>query len=238
MYKLLTHPYNRYPSYDEDPTVNDSPTRIDIAFRRSSPGFAVPCHCFRFSQRRERGSEAMDEETKRQIAETVLEILRDADMTSTTEFKVRSLAAEKLGIDLSHPDRKLFVRGVVESFLVSQNSNDGHDDDKSDPRQEQEEVAVEQPEGDREEEEEEEEDEDEGAKKRRRGPKEYDDDGDLIICRDFRGKTLLSIREYYMKDGKEMPSSKGISLTVEQWEAFRDAVPAIEAAIKKLEGSD
>ncbi|KAJ8467056.1 hypothetical protein OPV22_029608 [Ensete ventricosum] len=190
----------------------------------------------------------MDEETKRQIAETVLEILRDADMTSTTEFKVRSLAAEKLGIDLSHPDRKLFVRGVVESFLVSQNSNDGHDDDKSDPRQEQEEVAVEQPEGDREEEEEEEEDEDEGAKKRRRGPKEYDDDGDLIICRlsskrrvtlqDFRGKTLLSIREYYMKDGKEMPSSKGISLTVEQWEAFRDAVPAIEAAIKKLEGSD
>ncbi|URE40834.1 RNA polymerase II transcriptional coactivator [Musa troglodytarum] len=191
----------------------------------------------------------MDEETKRQIEETVLEILRDADMTSTTEFKVRSLAAERLGIDLSHPDRKLFVRGVVESFLVSQNSNDGHDDGKSDPGQEQqEEVAVEQPEQDREEEEEEAEDEDEGAKKRRRGPKEYNDDGDLIICRlsskrrvtlrDFRGKTLLSIREYYMKDGKELPSSKGISLTVEQWEAFRDAVPAIEAAIKKLEGSD
>ncbi|CAL9112266.1 unnamed protein product [Musa acuminata var. zebrina] len=194
----------------------------------------------------------MDEETKRQIEETVLQILRDADMTSTTEFKVRSLAAQRLGIDLSHRDRKLFVRGIVESFLISQNSNDGHDDDKSDPGQEQEEVAVEQPERDREEEEEEgeeeEEDEDEGAKKRRRGPKEYDDDGDLIICRlsskrrvtlqDFRGKTLLSIREYYMKDGKELPSSKGISLTVEQWEAFRNAVPAIEAAIKKLEGSD
>ncbi|CAD5163307.1 RNA polymerase II transcriptional coactivator KELP-like [Musa acuminata AAA Group] len=191
----------------------------------------------------------MDEETKRQIEETVLQILRDADMTSTTEFKVRSLAAQRLGIDLSHRDRKLFVRGIVESFLISQNSNDGHDDDKSDPGQEQEEVAVEQPERDREEEEEEEEeDEDEGAKKRRRGSKEYDDDGDLIICRlsskrrvtlqDFRGKTLLSIREYYMKDGKELPSSKGISLTVEQWEAFRNAVPAIEAAIKKLEGSD
>ncbi|THU68528.1 hypothetical protein C4D60_Mb08t04830 [Musa balbisiana] len=159
----------------------------------------------------------MDEETKRQIEETVLQILRDADMTSTTEFKVRSLAAQRLGIDLSHPDRKLFVRGIVESFLISQKSNDGYDDDKSDPGQEQEEVLVEQPERDREEEEEE--DEDEGSKKRRRGPKEYDDDGDLIICRlsskrrvtlqDFRGKTLLSIREYYMKDGKELPSSKG-----------------------------
>lgn len=123
----------------------------------------------------------MDEETKRQIEETVLQILRDADMTSTTEFKVRSLAAQRLGIDLSHPDRKLFVRGIVESFLISQKSNDGYDDDKSDPGQEQEEVLVEQPERDREEEEEE--DEDEGSKKRRRGPKEYDDDGDLIICR-------------------------------------------------------
>ncbi|THU68527.1 hypothetical protein C4D60_Mb08t04820 [Musa balbisiana] len=59
-----------------------------------------------------------------------------------------------------------------------------------------------------------------------------------VTLQDFRGKTLLSIREYYMKDGKELPSSKGISLTVEQWEAFRNAVPAIEAAIKKLEGSD
>ena len=30
----------------------------------------------------------------------------------------------------------------------------------------------------------------------------------------------------------------GISMTVEQWEAFRNAVPAIEDAIKKLEDSD
>lgn len=92
-------------------------------------------------------------------------------------------------------------------------------------------------------EEEEEEEERGGGTKR-----EYDDEGDLILCRlsarrrvtlqEFKGKTLLSIREYYFKDGKELPA-KGISLTVEQWEAFRDSVPAIEDAIKKLgESSD
>lgn len=32
--------------------------------------------------------------------------------------------------------------------------------------------------------------------------------------------------------------SAGISMTMEQWEAFCNAVPAIEAAIKKLEDSD
>lgn len=26
---------------------------------------------------------------------------------------------------------------------------------------------------------------------------------------EFRGKTLVSIREYYSKDGKDLPSSKG-----------------------------
>lgn len=30
-----------------------------------------------------------------------------------------------------------------------------------------------------------------------------------VTLQDFRGKTLISIREYYKKDGKELPSSKG-----------------------------
>ena len=33
-----------------------------------------------------------------------------------------------------------------------------------------------------------------------------------VTLQEFRGKTLVSIREYYMKDGKELPSSKGIHL--------------------------
>ncbi|KAI4326806.1 hypothetical protein L6164_019337 [Bauhinia variegata] len=61
--------------------------------------------------------------------------------------------------------------------------------------------------------------------------KQYDDDGDL----EFRGKTLVSLREYYRKDGKELPSSKGISLTEEQWPALKKNVPAIEKATKKME---
>ena len=30
-----------------------------------------------------------------------------------------------------------------------------------------------------------------------------------VTIQDFRGKTLVSIREFYRKDGKELPSSKG-----------------------------
>jgi len=30
-----------------------------------------------------------------------------------------------------------------------------------------------------------------------------------VTIQEFRGKTLLSIREYYKKDGKELPTSKG-----------------------------
>ncbi|KAI8571289.1 hypothetical protein RHMOL_Rhmol01G0107800 [Rhododendron molle] len=64
-------------------------------------------------------------------------------------------------------------------------------------------------------------DDDEGQGKRKRGgdAKEYDDNGDLIICKlfgkrrvtiqDFRRKTLVSIGEYYSKDGKGLPSTKG-----------------------------
>ena len=30
-----------------------------------------------------------------------------------------------------------------------------------------------------------------------------------MTIQDFRGKTLVSIREYYSKEGKELPTSKG-----------------------------
>ncbi|KAF8379723.1 hypothetical protein HHK36_029170 [Tetracentron sinense] len=56
-----------------------------------------------------------------------------------------------------------------------------------------------------------------------------------VTIQDFRGKTLVSIREYYERDGKELPSSKGISLTNEQWAAFSKNVPAIDEAIRKME---
>ncbi|CAK9143149.1 unnamed protein product [Ilex paraguariensis] len=172
----------------------------------------------------------MDQEIQKKIEETVLDVLKKSDMNETTEYNVRKMASEKLGLDLSQPDRKRFVRQVVESYLIQQQSK---------PEQEEEE-----------EEEPEEEEEEEKRKRKRAGEKELeyddddDDDGDLIICRltksrrvtitDFRGKTLVSIREYYRKDGKELPTSKGISLTTEQWSSFKKNVPAIEKAIRKM----
>lgn len=173
----------------------------------------------------------MDAATKEKVEETVVEILRNADMLKMSEYDVRTLAGEKLGIDLSEPSRKKFVRQVVEGFLQEQ-------------QQQQQNDATGGGEVDQEEEEQDEEEEEE-SNKRGSDDKEYDDDGDLIICRlsekrrvtiqDFRGKTLVSIREYYKKDGKFLPTSKGISLTTEQWSSFKQNVPAIEKAIQKME---
>jgi hypothetical protein len=58
---------------------------------------------------------AMDEETKKKVEATVLDILRE----SFTEDKVRDAASERLGIDLSAPDLKPFIRGVLEGYLRS-----------------------------------------------------------------------------------------------------------------------
>ncbi|KAE9607647.1 hypothetical protein Lal_00026803 [Lupinus albus] len=160
-----------------------------------------------------------DTETKGRIEETVRKILEESNMDEVTESKIRKQASKELAIDLSQPHFKAFVKQVVEAFLH----------EKHEQQQKLEE--------------EEEEQRERGSK-----DKEYDDDGDLIICKlsdkrrvtiqDFRGKTLVSIREYYRKDGKDLPSSKGISLTEEQWSTFKKNVPAIEKAIKKLESRD
>ncbi|CAH1415422.1 unnamed protein product [Lactuca virosa] len=174
----------------------------------------------------------MDSEMAKKIEETVLEVLKDSDMDSTTEFQVRKAASEKLGMDLSVSERKKLVRNVVQTYLEEQQAK-AEAGDKA--------VEADEPE----EEEEEEEDSEDEKKKRKKGDKEYDEEGDLIFCRlsdkrrvtltEFKGKHLVSIREYYKKDGKELPSSKGISLTAEQWSTFSKNVPAIEKAINKME---
>ncbi|XP_040987595.1 RNA polymerase II transcriptional coactivator KELP-like [Juglans microcarpa x Juglans regia] len=153
----------------------------------------------------------MEPEIQERIENTVRRILKGSDMEEMTEHKIRKQASAELDLDLSEPPYKAFVKQIVQSFLEQQ--------------VEEEEEEVEEERGER--------------------RKEYDDDGDLIICRlsekrrvtiqDFRGKTLVSIREYYKKDGKELPTSKGISLTEEQWSAFKKNVPDIEKAIRKME---
>ncbi|KAF4501702.1 transcriptional Coactivator p15 family [Fusarium agapanthi] len=49
---------------------------------------------------------------------------------------------------------------------------------------------------------------------------------------DFSKKTFVNIREYYDKDGKTLPGKKGISLSIEQYNAFLKAVPQINAALR------
>ncbi|XWS38208.1 hypothetical protein CRYUN_Cryun19dG0110800 [Craigia yunnanensis] len=158
----------------------------------------------------------MDSETREKIKKTVREILEEADMNEMTEYKIRQMASQKLELNLSDSKYKAYVRHVVNSFLEEQKA-----------RQEEAEAAAA--------------DDDNNNSNQ----KEFDDDGDLIVCRlsekrrvtiqEFRGKNLVSIREYYKKDGKELPSSKGISLTEEQWSAFRKNIPNIEKAVRKME---
>ncbi|GMN31499.1 hypothetical protein TIFTF001_003296 [Ficus carica] len=163
----------------------------------------------------------MEAGMEQRIEKTVRKILETSNMDDVTEYKIRKQASEDVGLDLSKPPYKAFVRQVVQSFLEE--------------RQQRQEQA-----GD----EEEEEEEGEEGEERQDG-KDYDDEGNLIICKlsekrkvtiqDFRGKTLVSIREYFKKDGKELPTSKGISMTEEQWSVFKKNVPAIEKAIRKME---
>ncbi|CAK9136907.1 unnamed protein product [Ilex paraguariensis] len=76
---------------------------------------------------------------RRKIEETVLEILKNADLETTTEYNVRTTAARRLCVDLSDLDHKLLVRRVVESFLLSTTST-SEDGDKV--REETNEVVV------------------------------------------------------------------------------------------------
>lgn len=108
----------------------------------------------------------MDTETRNKIEETVLEILRNSNMDETTEFKIRKAASEKLGMDLSEPTRKKFVREVVESYLKEQQAK--AEEEEEEEKQQKEDDAEEQ------------EDDDDNRKK---GGKEYDDEGGLIVCR-------------------------------------------------------
>ncbi|XP_065858564.1 RNA polymerase II transcriptional coactivator KELP [Euphorbia lathyris] len=149
----------------------------------------------------------MEPKLKIQIEQTVREILEESDMNSTTEAQIRKLASKKLDLDLNKPEYKAFVRHVVNTFI--------------------EELRIKE----------------EEAEKGKEA--EYDDEGDLIVCRlsdkrrvtiqNFRGTNLVSIREFYNKDGKELPSSKGISLKEEQWSVLKNNISAIDEAIKEME---
>jgi hypothetical protein len=52
--------------------------------------------------------------------------------------------------------------------------------------------------------------------------------------RTFKGNTLLDIREFYGADGDEKPGKKGISLSIEQWQALKHSTTTIDALFAEL----
>jgi len=74
--------------------------------------------------------------------------------------------------------------------------------------------------------------------------KSSDDGGDkkfqldknrYVTVREFRGKVLIDIREYYMNsDGEEKPGKKGISLNAGQWNKLKTLVEDIDSAVAEM----
>ncbi|KAL2005270.1 hypothetical protein VTN00DRAFT_2480 [Thermoascus crustaceus] len=54
-----------------------------------------------------------------------------------------------------------------------------------------------------------------------------------VTVSEFRGRTMVNIREYYEKDGNELPGKKGISLPVDQFATLVKVLPEIEAALSQ-----
>lgn len=86
----------------------------------------------------------------------------------------------------------------------------------------------------------------ESNKMSKRGWKKDDEDlagDDIVICelsrnrrvsvRNWQGKVVVDIREFYVKDGKTMPGRKGISLSMDQWEILQQHVDVIDNEISK-----
>ncbi|EFQ97781.1 hypothetical protein MGYG_08902 [Nannizzia gypsea CBS 118893] len=52
----------------------------------------------------------------------------------------------------------------------------------------------------------------------------------------FKGRVLVNVREYYEKDGQELPGKKGISMTLEQFNSLVTLLPEISAVVEQKGG--
>ncbi|XP_076339510.1 activated RNA polymerase II transcriptional coactivator p15-like isoform X2 [Tachypleus tridentatus] len=56
----------------------------------------------------------------------------------------------------------------------------------------------------------------------------------FVSVREFRGKVMVDIREYYESDGDLKPGKKGICLNLDQWKALKSHIDNIDEAIKQF----
>lgn len=171
------------------------------------------------------------------IEETVLNILKDADLETATEYSVRATASQQLCIDLSDLASKIFIRQVLESFLLSEAASTTPDDVGNDK------VSV--PEETRHASEVGEEQQDMESKLSNSNIDSAENNGRVIcklsskrkvaIHKLRKGQTLVSIRDYYEKDGKQFPSGRGITLTGRQWGCLRSNFSSVEGAIARMQ---
>ncbi|KAK2762775.1 hypothetical protein FQN54_000949 [Arachnomyces sp. PD_36] len=54
-----------------------------------------------------------------------------------------------------------------------------------------------------------------------------------VTVSSFKGRTFVNVREYYEKDGQELPGKKGISMSVDQFSTMVGLLPSIETALKQ-----
>ncbi|SLM39551.1 ssDNA-binding transcriptional regulator [Lasallia pustulata] len=53
-----------------------------------------------------------------------------------------------------------------------------------------------------------------------------------VTVSEFKGKMLVSVREFYEKEGQMLPGKKGIALPVDQFSAIIQLLPHIESVLK------
>ncbi|KAK4036596.1 RNA polymerase II transcriptional coactivator [Daphnia magna] len=56
----------------------------------------------------------------------------------------------------------------------------------------------------------------------------------VLKVRSWRGKTFIDIREYYEKDGQQLPGKKGISLSASQWSKLKSIIPEVDKALEEI----
>ncbi|CAA3008991.1 RNA polymerase II transcriptional coactivator KELP [Olea europaea subsp. europaea] len=214
--------------------------------------------------------ECLDKSKRSKIEQTVLGILDNSDMETTTEYSIRAAAKERLGFALSDLADKKLVRELVDSFLLStataiinslpkDQDNDKNEQSKAEKVTEE---IIAQMEQKRSQEQQlngrgvelHENINERVISKELKGPQEqqlssggfelHERNNERIICKlsnkkrvavhEFKGTKVVSIRDFYEKDGKLFPN-RGISLTSKQWSTFRNSFPSIEEAIQMME---